>query len=117
MTDDGFLTDLREIQTLVCTHLHQMFISDPNLVRLVHFQVPNIFNTYLAHISHIQVFRRIVKEHVTCSLTLLCLIQEHVWSAVLIKLLFCSISHLSYVVHFLLRRFESRGCRAEENEI
>uniref|UniRef100_A0A131XRZ2 Putative integrator complex subunit 2 n=3 Tax=Ixodes ricinus TaxID=34613 RepID=A0A131XRZ2_IXORI len=38
MKDDGFLTDLREVQTLVCTHLHQVFISDPNLVRLVHFQ-------------------------------------------------------------------------------
>ncbi|KAH7958889.1 hypothetical protein HPB49_006131 [Dermacentor silvarum] len=36
--NDGFLTDLREVRTLVCTHLHQMFIADPNLVRLVHFQ-------------------------------------------------------------------------------
>ncbi|XP_077533566.1 integrator complex subunit 2 isoform X2 [Haemaphysalis longicornis] len=35
---DGFLSDLREVRTLVCTHLHQMFIADPNLVRLVHFQ-------------------------------------------------------------------------------
>nr|XP_037279822.1 LOW QUALITY PROTEIN: integrator complex subunit 2-like [Rhipicephalus microplus] len=35
---DGFLMDLREVRTLVCTHLHQMFIADPNLVRLVHFQ-------------------------------------------------------------------------------
>lgn len=35
---DGFLTNLREVRTLVCTHLHQMFIADPNLVRLVHFQ-------------------------------------------------------------------------------
>ncbi|XP_064461086.1 integrator complex subunit 2-like [Ornithodoros turicata] len=38
MKDSGFLTDLREIQTLICTHLHQVFIGDPNLVRLVHFQ-------------------------------------------------------------------------------
>lgn len=38
MKDSGYLTDMREIQTLICTHLHQVFIGDPNLVRLVHFQ-------------------------------------------------------------------------------
>lgn len=34
----GLLSDLREIQGLVCSFLHQMFISDPNLAKLVHFQ-------------------------------------------------------------------------------
>ncbi|KAK2149074.1 hypothetical protein LSH36_469g02035 [Paralvinella palmiformis] len=32
------LSDLREVQCLVCSRLHQMFIADPNLVKLVHFQ-------------------------------------------------------------------------------
>ncbi|XP_064613118.1 LOW QUALITY PROTEIN: integrator complex subunit 2-like [Liolophura sinensis] len=34
----GELSNLRETQGLICSHLHQMFISDPNLVKLVHFQ-------------------------------------------------------------------------------
>ena len=29
---------LKEVQVMVCTHLHQVFISDPNLTKLVHFQ-------------------------------------------------------------------------------
>lgn len=33
------LSELREIQCIVCSFLHQVFISDPNLVKLVHFQV------------------------------------------------------------------------------
>ena len=32
------LTDLREVQGLICSHLHQVFISDPNIAKLVHFQ-------------------------------------------------------------------------------
>ena len=31
--------ELREIQCLVCSTLHQMFIMEPKLVKLVHFQV------------------------------------------------------------------------------
>ena len=31
--------ELREIQCLVCSTLHQMFITDPKLAKLVHFQV------------------------------------------------------------------------------
>lgn len=42
-TDDdnkysGLLTNLREIQSLICSHLHQVFISEPSLAKLVHFQ-------------------------------------------------------------------------------
>jgi len=29
---------LKQVQNLICTNLHQVFISDPNLVKLVHFQ-------------------------------------------------------------------------------
>ncbi|RWS15481.1 Integrator complex subunit 2-like protein [Dinothrombium tinctorium] len=29
---------MTEVQRLVCVHLHQVFISDPNLAKLVHFQ-------------------------------------------------------------------------------
>nr|CAG4641461.1 EOG090X0154 [Eurycercus lamellatus] len=32
------LNELREIQSIVCSFLHQLFIADPNLVKLVHFQ-------------------------------------------------------------------------------
>ena len=32
------LTSLREIQCLVCSYLHQVFIADPNMAKLVHFQ-------------------------------------------------------------------------------
>lgn len=34
----NLLTDLREVQGLICSHLHQVFISDPNIAKLVHFQ-------------------------------------------------------------------------------
>ena len=37
------LTAVREIQCLICSHLHQMFITDPPLAKLLHFQV-NINN-------------------------------------------------------------------------
>lgn len=39
--DTGLLNPLREVQGLICTHLHQVFIADPNLVKLVHFQTYN----------------------------------------------------------------------------
>jgi len=31
---------LREVRGVVCSFLHQMFIADPPLAKLVHFQVP-----------------------------------------------------------------------------
>lgn len=34
----GLLTNLREVQSLICSHLHQVFISEPSLAKLVHFQ-------------------------------------------------------------------------------
>nr|CAG4640631.1 EOG090X0154 [Eulimnadia texana] len=36
--DTRKLSDLREIQSIVCSFLHQVFIADPNLAKLVHFQ-------------------------------------------------------------------------------
>uniref|UniRef100_T1IXD4 Uncharacterized protein n=1 Tax=Strigamia maritima TaxID=126957 RepID=T1IXD4_STRMM len=36
--DDSNLSSLREVQTLICSHLHQAFIADPTLAKLVHFQ-------------------------------------------------------------------------------
>ena len=33
------LTVLREIHCLVCSYLHQTFIAEPSLVKLIHFQV------------------------------------------------------------------------------
>jgi len=29
---------LREVRSVICSYLHQVFISDPGLVKLVHFQ-------------------------------------------------------------------------------
>lgn len=37
--EDGLLSDLREVQCLICSLIHQMFIADPNIAKLVHFQV------------------------------------------------------------------------------
>ncbi|CAL1573919.1 unnamed protein product [Knipowitschia caucasica] len=37
-TDAGLFSDLREVQCLICCLLHQMFIADPNIAKLVHFQ-------------------------------------------------------------------------------
>ncbi|XP_066551754.1 integrator complex subunit 2 [Amia ocellicauda] len=34
----GLLSNLREVQCLICCLLHQMFIADPNIAKLVHFQ-------------------------------------------------------------------------------
>ena len=36
--DDHVLSDLKEIQSLVCSYLHEAFIADPTLAKLVHFQ-------------------------------------------------------------------------------
>ncbi|XP_015281767.1 PREDICTED: integrator complex subunit 2 [Gekko japonicus] len=36
--EDSLLCNLREVQCLICCHLHQMFIADPNIAKLVHFQ-------------------------------------------------------------------------------
>ncbi|EFX90015.1 hypothetical protein DAPPUDRAFT_232328 [Daphnia pulex] len=36
--NDQRISELREIQSIVCSFLHQLFIADPNLVKLVHFQ-------------------------------------------------------------------------------
>ncbi|XP_022248205.1 LOW QUALITY PROTEIN: integrator complex subunit 2-like [Limulus polyphemus] len=35
---EGLLTRLREVQSLICSHFHQVFIADPHLVKLIHFQ-------------------------------------------------------------------------------
>ncbi|XP_026581855.1 integrator complex subunit 2-like, partial [Pseudonaja textilis] len=35
---DSLLCNLREVQCLVCCLVHQMFIADPNIAKLVHFQ-------------------------------------------------------------------------------
>jgi len=32
------LSSLQEVQSLICSYLHQAFITDPNLAKLVHFQ-------------------------------------------------------------------------------
>uniref|UniRef100_A0A665W060 Integrator complex subunit 2 n=1 Tax=Echeneis naucrates TaxID=173247 RepID=A0A665W060_ECHNA len=36
--EGGLFSDLREVQCLICCLLHQMFIADPNIAKLVHFQ-------------------------------------------------------------------------------
>lgn len=42
--EGGLLSDLREVQCLICCLLHQMFIADPNIAKLVHFQVTQGWN-------------------------------------------------------------------------
>lgn len=46
--EGGLLSDLREVQCLICCLLHQMFIADPNIAKLVHFQVIHIIKKVLA---------------------------------------------------------------------
>uniref|UniRef100_A0A6I8P0Y9 Integrator complex subunit 2 n=1 Tax=Ornithorhynchus anatinus TaxID=9258 RepID=A0A6I8P0Y9_ORNAN len=36
--EDSLLCNLREVQCLICCLLHQMYIADPNIAKLVHFQ-------------------------------------------------------------------------------
>ncbi|XP_053131203.1 integrator complex subunit 2 isoform X1 [Hemicordylus capensis] len=36
--EDNLLCNLREVQCLICCLLHQMFIADPNIAKLIHFQ-------------------------------------------------------------------------------
>ncbi len=33
------LSDLKEVRALICSYLHEAFIADPFLAKLVHFQV------------------------------------------------------------------------------
>lgn len=35
----GQLWSLREVRSIICSYLHQVFIADPSLAKLVHFQV------------------------------------------------------------------------------
>ncbi|XP_041052827.1 integrator complex subunit 2 isoform X3 [Carcharodon carcharias] len=37
-TRETLLSNVREVQCLICCLLHQMFIADPNIAKLVHFQ-------------------------------------------------------------------------------
>lgn len=46
-TTAGQIWSLREIRSVVCSYLHQVFIVDPSLTKLVHFQV-NI-NHFIIH--------------------------------------------------------------------
>ena len=39
----SMLSDVKEVQSIVCLYLHEAFISDPNMAKLVHFQVSIIF--------------------------------------------------------------------------
>lgn len=34
----GMLNNLQEVRSIICSYIHQTFISDPNLAKLVHFQ-------------------------------------------------------------------------------
>ena len=38
VNDERLNAKLKEVQKLICTHLHQVFISDPTLAKLIHFQ-------------------------------------------------------------------------------
>lgn len=36
--EGNFLSNLHEVQGLICNHIHQCFIADPNIAKLVHFE-------------------------------------------------------------------------------
>jgi hypothetical protein len=61
--EDNLLCNLREVQCLICCLLHQMYIADPNIAKLVHFQVcaqKNVFgfvlegSMYSINTSHVK---------------------------------------------------------------
>jgi len=52
------LSVLEEIKSLVCSHLHQMFIFDPNLTKLVHYQVP-LYQPYKRLTTQVSLYRAI----------------------------------------------------------
>ena len=39
--EQSSLSDLKEVRSLICLYLHEAFIADPTLAKLVHFQVIN----------------------------------------------------------------------------
>lgn len=46
----GQMWALREIRSVICSYLHQVFIADPSLAKLVHFQVlENLFIVLFAN--------------------------------------------------------------------
>lgn len=45
--EDSLLCNMREVQCLICCLLHQMFIADPNIAKLVQFQVGALFSCCL----------------------------------------------------------------------
>ena len=60
-TEGGLLSDIREVQCLICSLQHQMFSADPNIAKLVHFQVmcPVITNykKVVAHKTLLEIFQ------------------------------------------------------------
>jgi hypothetical protein len=54
----GQLWALREVRSLVCSFLHQMFIADTSLAKLVHFQVRSL-HTYV----FLQIGKTIYNQH------------------------------------------------------
>lgn len=58
--EGGLLSDLREVQCLICCLIHQMFIADPNIAKLVHFQVTRVM---LMHDFQFQTWRGLEERH------------------------------------------------------
>lgn len=46
----GKLLALQEVRSLVCCYLHQAFIADTTLAKLVHFQVQYKKNIFVDHL-------------------------------------------------------------------
>lgn len=53
-SEGGLLSDIREVQCLICSLLHQMFIADPNIAKLVHFQV-------ITKVCHLQIVKWLIR--------------------------------------------------------
>ena len=50
--DDHVLRNLKEVQSLVCSYLHETFIGDPTLAKLVHFQASSILKSFTPIMIH-----------------------------------------------------------------
>ena len=51
--DNHVLSNLKEIQSLVCSYLHEAFIADPTLAKLVHFQGSTLIERGRARLSSV----------------------------------------------------------------
>ncbi|XP_065055164.1 LOW QUALITY PROTEIN: integrator complex subunit 2-like [Rhopilema esculentum] len=64
LSSTGIMCTIREIQCRVCCFLHQVFITDPNMVKLVHFQgyPPDLLSVTVAGVPSMHICLDFIPE-------------------------------------------------------